>query len=103
MPAVAAVREDEVAVVGKEAPAAANRYIPALDGIRGFGILFVLLFHYAVIADSPVADHPIMTTGWVWLQMFFVQSGYLITGILLGMKHLPLKDYLKRFYWRRAM
>jgi peptidoglycan/LPS O-acetylase OafA/YrhL len=79
------------------------RYVASLDGIRGLGILFVLLFHYAAISESPLADHPTMTTAWIWVQMFFVQSGYLITAILLGTTDLPLKDYLKRFYWRRAV
>jgi len=85
------------------APRERPRYISSLDGIRGFGILFVLLFHYAAISDSPLVDHPAMTTAWIWVQMFFVQSGYLITAILLGTTDMPLGAYLKRFYWRRAV
>jgi len=88
---------------GQPVAHAGPRYMPSLDGIRGLGILFVLLFHYAAIVESPLVNHPTMTTAWIWVQMFFVQSGYLITAILLRTKDLPLKDYLKRFYWRRSV
>ncbi|HEX3903406.1 MAG TPA: acyltransferase [Polyangia bacterium] len=75
-----------------------GRYIKALDGIRGFGILFVVLFHYLLLIDRPSIGF-----AWVWVQMFFVQSGFLITGILLADKERRLPDYLKRFYSRRAL
>ena len=74
------------------------RYIRPLDGIRGLGIFFVLLFHYLVLIQRPA-----LTFSWVWVQMFFVQSGFLITGILLADKDRRLPDYLKRFYSRRAL
>jgi peptidoglycan/LPS O-acetylase OafA/YrhL len=76
----------------------AGRYIKALDGIRGFGIFFVVLFHYLLLIDRPSLGF-----AWVWVQMFFVQSGFLITGILLADKGRPLPAYLKRFYGRRAL
>ncbi len=74
------------------------RYIRPLDGIRGFGIFFVLLFHYLMLIGRPA-----LTFSWVWVQMFFVQSGFLITGILLNDKQRRLAEYLKRFYSRRAL
>lgn len=102
MPAVTAASPD--ASAGTQPAARATlRYVPSLDGIRGVSIAFVMLFHYAAIAESPFLAHPTMTTAWIWVQMFFVQSGYLITAILLGMNDLPLGAYLKRFYWRRSL
>jgi peptidoglycan/LPS O-acetylase OafA/YrhL len=44
-----------------------------------------------------------MGFSWVFIQMFFVQSGYLITSLLLADKERGFIDYLKRFYWRRGL
>ena len=41
--------------------------------------------------------------GWIGVQVFFVLSGYLITGVLLADKDAPLGAYLRRFYWRRTL
>lgn len=77
-----------------------NKYIKSLDGIRGLGIVFVALYHYLRMNDS---DYTLLGFSWIWIQMFFVQSGFLITQILLKSKELPFKLYLKRFYWRRTL
>ncbi len=67
-------------------------YVPALDAIRGLAIVLVLGLHY-----GPVGF------GWIGVQLFFVLSGFLITGILLAEREKPLGDYVKRFYIRRAL
>ena len=70
----------------------AIQHIKALDGVRGIAILLVILFHYGYLG-----------CGWIGVQLFFVLSGYLITSILVKDRGQPLKDYLKRFYWRRSL
>ncbi|HYG19115.1 MAG TPA: acyltransferase [Ohtaekwangia sp.] len=77
-----------------------RRYIESLDGIRGFGIFFVLCYHYLRLNDF---NWTIIGFSWIWIQMFFVQSGFLITEILLASKHKPFGTYAGQFYWRRAL
>jgi len=65
--------------------------IPGLDGLRAIAFLMIFGFH---------TDY--LPFGWMGVQMFFVFSGFLITGILLRMKEkLPPKEYFQKFYTRR--
>lgn len=66
-------------------------YVKEFDGWRGVGILFVVLAHYFTTYFSG---------SWVFMEMFFVMSGFLITGILLDSKH--KKHYYKGFILRRV-
>jgi peptidoglycan/LPS O-acetylase OafA/YrhL len=67
--------------------------IPGLDGIRAIAFLLVFAVH---------TDY--LNFGWVGVQLFFVLSGFLISGILLEMKeYLPSKEYFKKFYGRRVL
>ena len=69
-------------------------YIPALDGLRGIAILFVVLYHnFGYIKQTQF--------GWLGVDLFFVLSGFLITSILLQTVH--TKGYLKNFYMRRVL
>jgi peptidoglycan/LPS O-acetylase OafA/YrhL len=63
---------------------------PSLDGLRGLAILLVLVAH-----TTP------FHAGWVGVELFFVLSGYLITGILLRAK--GGSGYFRAFYARRAL
>jgi peptidoglycan/LPS O-acetylase OafA/YrhL len=65
--------------------------IPQLDGLRALAISAVYVHH---------AFHlPLL---WAGVDLFFVLSGFLITGILLREKRTPLEG-LKHFYARRAL
>ena len=88
------------------APVTSNRYSLELDGLRAFAILSVMVYHARNIS-SP-GDASIETTlygisegGWIGVDLFFVLSGFLITGILLDAKASP--SYFKGFYVRRAL
>jgi peptidoglycan/LPS O-acetylase OafA/YrhL len=79
-------------------------YIPALDGLRGIAILLVLLFHMDQVRGTNLLDRIVFgafSHGWVGVDLFFVLSGFLITGILLDAKDTPL--YFRNFYARRAL
>lgn len=76
--------------------------IPALDGVRGLAALMVLLSHF--LFEDLWYDRwwwPMAHSGWLGVDLFFVLSGFLITGILLGTKTRP--HYFREFYRRRAL
>ena len=68
---------------------------PELDGIRGIAILLVMAYH------TPGRIEPWTKFGWAGVDLFFVLSGFLITGILLDTADNP--DRARRFYVRRAL
>ena len=65
-----------------------ERRLPALDGLRGLAILLVVGGHAGLVGTGHAGD-----TG---VTVFFVLSGYLITGVLLH------RQMLSVFYVRRA-
>jgi peptidoglycan/LPS O-acetylase OafA/YrhL len=80
-------------------------HYPALDGLRGIAILAVFFSHFggghksanAVIRTwSHIAD-----AGWMGVDLFFVLSGFLITGILLDTA--DRENKARNFYARRAL
>jgi|SRR5450755_4526833 peptidoglycan/LPS O-acetylase OafA/YrhL len=82
--------------------------MPELDTIRGIAVLLVLFFHgfgfrYGVQGLSGLPKLFVAATlpGWMGVNLFFVLSGFLITGILLDSKF--NRDYFRTFYVRRAL
>lgn len=73
-------------------------HLPAVDGLRGLAILFVLLFHMRT--DIPGAP-AFLKLGWTGVELFFVLSGFLITRILLDARDRP--HYFRDFYVRRTL
>ncbi len=82
-----------------------SRHIPALDGLRGIAILLVLVCHIVwmpiALKGFPGRVIDLAGAGWVGVELFFVLSGFLITGILVDSK--TAENYLSSFYLRRAL
>jgi peptidoglycan/LPS O-acetylase OafA/YrhL len=81
-------------------------HILGLDGLRGVAILLVVACHF-------VSNLGISADGWAWplvafahagwagVDLFFVLSGFLITGILIDAR--GSNSYFKAFYARRVL
>jgi len=85
-----------------------SRHIPALDGIRGAAILMVLFVHFnneAVLVEHFSTFGALISkmfiAGGVGVDLFFILSGFLITGILVDTKN--RQKYFVNFYMRRAL
>jgi peptidoglycan/LPS O-acetylase OafA/YrhL len=83
----------------------AGRHIPALDGIRAIAILLVIPHNVESLGTSyphyllPVAV--LLHAGWIGVQLFFVLSGFLITGNLFDSK--GASNYFSAFFGRRVL
>jgi peptidoglycan/LPS O-acetylase OafA/YrhL len=82
--------------------------VQALDGLRGVAILLVMLVHftqYGMRRPSGVFIDQhfwrVAAAGWVGVDLFFVLSGFLITGILLDSK--GGDQFFRNFYMRRVL
>jgi peptidoglycan/LPS O-acetylase OafA/YrhL len=73
------------------------RYMPGLDVMRGVAILMVMLYH-GLHVPGPLS---ILLYGAYGVHLFFVLSGFLITGILIDTRN--DRDYYRNFYLRRAL
>jgi len=78
--------------------------VPALDGVRGLAILLVLVAHYRDISGAGPLDRAlrhVTLLGYTGVDLFFVLSGFLITGILLDAR--GGRGFFRVFYARRAL
>lgn len=83
-------------------------HIPGIDVLRGLAIALVLLYH-GVDARLPwqflhgPLRYLVYATSWgaTGVHLFFILSGFLITGILIDSR--GRRDYWKRFYTSRAL
>ncbi len=91
------------------ASARKDSHLPVLDGVRGLAIVGVLLYHFFLVVDRTYLGLPHLARrvfastilGAKGVDLFFVLSGFLITGILLRSK--GSTHYFKNFYIRRSL
>src|SRR5579883_1546459 len=94
-------------------PRPSTRRIEVLDGLRGLAILVVVLYHTRLYVVPPIPGASqffarvqeyytlVCNAGWLGVDLFFVLSGYLITGILV---HTAREThYYRNFFVRRTL
>jgi peptidoglycan/LPS O-acetylase OafA/YrhL len=89
-----------------QAPVPFRPHVPALDGIRGLAVLLVMAEH--LLWSNPHTGNRFFDSAsavrgatWTGVDLFFVLSGFLITGILYD--SVSTKGYFKNFYARRVL
>lgn len=73
--------------------------ISQLDAVRGIAVLLVLVHNTDIYPSLHLRF--IVRNGWMGVDLFFVLSGFLITGILLDTK--KSNGYFANFYARRCL
>jgi peptidoglycan/LPS O-acetylase OafA/YrhL len=79
-------------------------FTPALDGLRGIAIILVLLHHFTILQPAGAFGRGLAQVplgGWAGVDLFFVLSGFLITGILIDAR--GSDRYFTSFYARRTL
>ncbi len=94
-------------MIGDLTPAAEleqGRRVTSIDGARGIACLMVLVHHCGrgpgVSAATEIFSR-VSAAGWIGVDLFFVLSGFLITGLLLDVR--GRRCGLRRFWSRRAI
>lgn len=92
------------AETGKTEGSPYARHVPALDGVRGLAILLVMASH--LISGNPHngverLGNTALAFGATGVDLFFVLSGFLITGILFDSQN--DQQFFRKFYARRAL
>jgi len=78
--------------------------VPELDGLRGLAVVAVMVFHQTVMSPATRFDHEfVRLAGFLnaGVDLFFVLSGFLITGILFDGRE--ARHGLRNFYARRTL
>src|SRR5664279_1989098 len=90
-------------------PKKTDHRVADLDGVRAIAIWMVLLLHVLIafpnvpgaLAFIPSPILLVLSHGWLGVDLFFMLSGFLITGILIGSRH--RSHYFRNFYIRRVL
>jgi peptidoglycan/LPS O-acetylase OafA/YrhL len=71
---------------------------PDIEGLRGVAVSLVVLFHAGLLSQASTQ----LTGGFIGVDLFFVVSGFLITGLLIRERERTGKISFSRFYARRV-
>src|SRR5664279_1495611 len=71
---------------------------PDIEGLRGVAVSLVVLFHAGLLSQASLQ----LSGGFIGVDLFFVVSGYLITGLLIRERERTGKVSFSRFYARRV-
>jgi peptidoglycan/LPS O-acetylase OafA/YrhL len=87
--------DERILASGEEAGTAPDdrRFRPDVEGLRAVAVLLVVLYHAGV---------PRLTGGYVGVDVFFVISGFVITGLLLRERKGSGRTSILDFYARRC-
>ncbi len=95
---------DQIRTPGAGRARLSAQHLPFLDGIRGLAILLVMFHHMTVLYPKSAAEqylYQLSLFGPHGVDLFFVLSGFLITGILLDSRSSP--NFFRNFYARRTL
>lgn len=75
-----------------------------IDFLRFCGVFLVMINHIIILGDSPLDRllNVIKTGGWVGVDLFFVLSGYLVSGLIIKEYQIFNSFNPKRFLIRRG-
>jgi len=71
---------------------------PDIEGLRGIAVALVVLFHAGLLSNSATQ----ISGGFIGVDLFFVVSGFLITGLLIRERERTGRISMSRFYARRV-
>jgi peptidoglycan/LPS O-acetylase OafA/YrhL len=81
------------------------KHFPSLDGLRGAAVIAVFIFHYGAggASANPMLQRigALAKAGWAGVTLFFLLSGFLITGILWDSR--GEEHWWRNFYVRRIL
>jgi peptidoglycan/LPS O-acetylase OafA/YrhL len=75
-----------------------DAFRPDIEGLRGLAVSLVVLFHAGLLSHSSTQ----LTGGFIGVDLFFVVSGFLITGLLIRERERTGRVSFSRFYARRV-